>query len=328
LAELASGATQYGARVGDVPVLLTFDGDVTRAFADTCRHRGHELLGASGRATRASVVCPYHAWSYRLDGSLLAAPGFRDCVGFVADEHALVGLPVEVWHGWVFVNATGDGVPLATYLGAVEQLVAPYRSAELCVAATHTYDVAANWKVVCENYHECYHCPLIHPELCRVSPPASGVNYHLPGAWVGGTMELREDAETMSLDGRSGGAPIAGAPQREVRYLGLLPNLLLSLHPDYVMTHQLEPLAPDRTRITCSWYFPADAVARAGFDPAYAVDFWDLTNRQDWAACESVQRGLASPHFVPGPLAPNEDAVYRFVSRIARGYAGVGLHEA
>jgi Rieske 2Fe-2S family protein len=141
-------------------------------------------------------------------------------------------------------------------------------------------------------------------------------------------MELREDAETMSLDGRSGGAPIAGAPQREVRYLGLLPNLLLSLHPDYVMTHQLEPLAPDRTRITCSWYFPADAVARAGFDPAYAVDFWDLTNRQDWAACESVQRGLASPHFVPGPLAPNEDAVYRFVSRIARGYAGVGLHEA
>jgi glycine betaine catabolism A len=183
------------------------------------------------------------------------------------------------------------------------------------LGATHEYVVAANWKVITENYHECYHCPLIHPELCEVSPPASGSNFDLPGVWVGGTMDLRDGADTMSLTGRSDGVPIEGVDPRVVLYLGLLPNLLLSLHPDYVMTHRMTPLAPDRTQVECAWYF-----ASADVDPAYAVDFWDTTNRQDWGACESVQRGLASPHFRPGPLAPNEDAVHELVTTIARGY--------
>ena len=133
-------------------------------------------------------------------------------------------------------------------------------------------------------------------------------------------MDLRDEADTMSLDGRSTGRPIEGADPRRVLYLGLLPNLLLSLHPDYVMTHRLEPLSPGLTRIECSWYFPGE-----GIDPSYAVDFWDRTNRQDWAACESVQRGISSPHFRPGPLAPNEDAVHQFVTTVARGYLGARL---
>jgi Rieske 2Fe-2S family protein len=99
-----------------------------------------------------------------------------------------------------------------------------------------------------------------------------------------------------------------------------LPNLLISLHPDYVMTHRLEPRAPGLTAIECSWYFPAEVT-----DPSYAVDFWDITNREDWAACESVQRGAESPHFRPGPLAPAEDAVYQWVTMIARGYLGKPL---
>jgi Rieske 2Fe-2S family protein len=129
----------------------------------------------------------------------------------------------------------------------------------------------------------------------------------------------------MSLDGHSDGVPIPGLDGerlRTVAYLGLFPNLLLSLHPDYVMTHLVEPLAADRSRIVCSWYFPPEAAERPGFDPAYAVEFWDRTNRQDWAACESVQRGMASPHFQPGPLAPAEDAVYHVVTMIARAYLG------
>jgi len=189
--------------------------------------------------------------------------------------------------------------------------------------ARHTYEIASNWKIIGENYHECYHCPLIHPELCQVSPPTSGDNYDRPGAWVGGVMDLQDGADTMSLSGRSGGLPIPGARTRHVEYLHLFPNLLLSLHPDYVMTHRLLPLAPDRTWIECSWYFAAGDV-----DPAYAVDFWDLTNRQDWAACESVQRGLRSPHFKPGPLAPGEDAVHQWVTMIGRGYRGVPPHQS
>ena len=91
---------------------------------------------------------------------------------------------------------------------------------------------------------------------------------------------------------------------------------------DYVMTHLMTPLAADRTHVECAWAFPKDVAAQPDFDPSYAVDFWDLTNRQDWSACESVQRGLSSPHAKPGPLAPDEDGVYQFVTRVARAYAG------
>ena len=314
------GATQVATTVGDIGILFALDGaGGVEAFANTCRHRGHELLPEGVSSTKRAVVCPYHAWSYDLSGRLIAAPGFREVPSFDPDAHGLVRLPVQEWHGWVFVNALGTAGPFAEHIGGLADLVAPYAPESLVLGATHDYVVAANWKVVTENYHECYHCPLIHPELCAVSPPSSGSNFDLPGMWVGGSMDLRDGAATMSLDGRSLGRPLPGVDPRVVLYLGLFPNLLLSLHPDYVMTHRMTPLAPDRTQVECAWYFPGGDV-----DPAYAVEFWDTTNRQDWNACESVQRGLKSPHFRPGPLAPNEDAVHQFVTMVARGYAGNG----
>jgi Rieske 2Fe-2S family protein len=317
----SEGATQLGVTVGDVPVLLTWVDGGVRAFANTCRHRGHELLREGCGAAREAIVCPYHAWSFRLDGTLLAAPGMREVASFGPSQFGLVCLPVEVWHGWVFVNATATAAPFTEHVGGMADLVAPYQPQNLTRQGQHSYDVRANWKVVVENFHECYHCPVIHPELCAVSPPTSGENWHLPGAWVGGSMDLRDFAETMSLDGHSRGHFLDGVDRRRVRYLGLFPNLLVSLHPDYVMTHRLLPLAPDRTRVECSWHFP-EGVA----DPSYAVDFWDITNREDWGACESVQRGLASPHFRPGPLAPSEDAVHQWVTMIARAYRGIPPH--
>jgi Rieske 2Fe-2S family protein len=313
---VSDGVTQVATTVGDVAVLLSAaPGRPVEAFANTCRHRGHELLPDGATSSRRAVVCPYHAWSYDLSGRLIAAPGFRDVASFDPEAHGLVRLPVTEWHGWVFLDALGTAGEFDDHVGALDGLVAPYAPESLVLGASHDYVVAANWKVVTENYHECYHCPLIHPELCEVSPPTSGSNFDLPGSWVGGSMELRDGAVTMSLDGRSSGRPLPDVDPRVVLYLGLFPNLLLSLHPDYVMTHRMTPLAPDRTRVECSWYFPD-----AGVDPAYAVEFWDTTNRQDWAACESVQRGLSSPHFRPGPLAPNEDAVHQFVTMVARGY--------
>ncbi len=317
LDELADGTTQRAIQVGDVGVVLAF-GKETRAFANVCRHRGHELLPRGESSDRPTVVCPYHGWAYQLDGSVRNAPRMGD--GFDPAPYGLVELPTEVWHGWVFVNALGTAGPFSEYIGGMADLVAPYKPETLVLKARHEYEVRANWKIVVENYHECYHCPLIHPELCRVSPPTSGDNWDLPGAWVGGLMDLRPDAETMSLDGRSGGINLDGVNPRTVSYLGLFPNLLVSLHPDYVMTHRMEPKGPDLTAIECSWYF----LAGVG-DPSYAVDFWDVTNREDWAACESVQRGVESPHFRPGPLAPAEDAVYQWVTMVARGYLGKSL---
>jgi Rieske 2Fe-2S family protein len=174
-----------------------------------------------------------------------------------------------------------------------------------------------------ENYHECYHCPAIHPELCTVSPPTSGENFDLPGAWFGGTMDLEAHAETMSMTGRSGAAPLPGldaTQRRQVLYVGLFPNLLVSLHPDYVMTHRIEPRAPGETWVECQWLFGADAVAREAFDPSYAIDFWDVTNRQDWSACEGVQRGVQSRGYRPGPFSEAEDAVKGFVGFVGRAY--------
>ena len=324
--DLEGSGAQRAVKVGGAGVLLArgVDGRV-RAFANTCRHRGHELLGVGEQTTRRTVQCPYHAWTYDLDGSLRAAPGFRDHQQFQPAEHGLVELPLESWHGFLFVNGSGDAPPFAEHVGALADLVAPYQPERLVPLASHSYDLACNWKVILENYHECYHCPLIHPELCQVSPPASGDNFELDGAWVGGTMDLKDHAATMSLDGHSDGVPIPGLDGerlRTVAYLGLFPNLLLSLHPDYVMTHLVEPLGPDLSHVVCTWYFPPEAASQPGFDPSYAVEFWDRTNRQDWAACESVQRGMASPHFQPGPLAPAEDAVYHVVTMIARAYLG------
>ena len=327
-------ATQRAVMVGDVSALLTRNrdgaGERLRMFANTCRHRAHELLPEDDASARHSVICPYHAWSYDLAGDLVAAPGYRDEPGFDAAAYSLVELPVETWQGWVFGHALHplghpDVVPFADHLGELDGVLAPYRPNGLRLAARHTYEIAANWKIVAENYHECYHCPLIHPELCQVTPPTSGDNYDLPGAWVGGSMVLRDGMATMSLTGESDGHPIPGVSPPAVEYVHLLPNLLVSAHPDYVMTHRLVPLAPGRTWIECSWYLLPGADGTLP-DPTYAVEFWDLTNRQDWAACESVQRGLQSPHFAPGPLSPSEDAVERFVALVSRAYVGLPLH--
>lgn len=325
LDDLLPGATrQRAVRVGDVACLVVRDRETLRMFANTCRHRGHELLPDGASSDRRGIVCPYHAWTYDLAGNLKGAKGFRDDPTFDVADHGLVELPVEVWQGWVFGHALHPvGSPEAPsfqeHLGALADVVAPYAPGALVVADRHTYEVAANWKTIAENYHECYHCPLIHPELCQVSPPDSGDNYDLPGAWVGGSMDLRDGMETMSLTGALAATPLPGVDRARVEYVHLLPNLLISAHPDYVMTHRLLPLAPDRTWIECSWLVLPDPAGEAP-PAAGAVEFWDLTNKQDWAACESVQRGLAGPHFRPGPFAPNEDAVAQLVSMIGRAY--------
>jgi Rieske 2Fe-2S family protein len=319
--------TQRALAVGDVACLVVRDDDVLRLFANTCRHRGHELLAEGGTSSKRSVMCPYHAWTYDLTGRVKGAPGFRGVASFSFEDHGLVELPLQVWHGWVFGHAlhpvgAPEVPPFERYVGDLAGLLGPYDIGSLVVADRHSYEVAANWKVIAENYHECYHCPLIHPELCQVSPPDSGVNYQLPGAWIGGSMDLRDGMETMSIDGTLAAKPLPAAPPATVEYLHLLPNLLVSAHPDYVMTHRLVPLAPGRTFVECSWLTLAESAASGA--PG-AVEFWDVTNRQDWAACESVQRGLASPHFTPGPFAPREDAVAQLVEMIGAAYRSGGL---
>ena len=296
------------------------------AFANACRHRGHELLGCGESTHSVRIICPYHSWTYDLRGKLKAARGFTEEEHFGAAAHGLVELPAHEWAGLVFVDGSGRSEPFTEHLTTLEGIVAPYEPGRLKVRGRHTYEARANWKILTENYHECYHCSMIHPQFCDISPPRSGANY-VPdgGGWVGGWMEIRDGMTTMSLDGTSGSAPLRGLSAemlRQVIYANVFPNVLLSLHPDYVMTHRLVPLAPDRTRIECTWAFAPESADLPNFDPSFAVKFWDMTNEQDWRACESVQRGLSSPHSIPGPLSSEEDAVYQFVTMIARAYLG------
>ncbi|MEX0665310.1 MAG: aromatic ring-hydroxylating dioxygenase subunit alpha [Acidimicrobiia bacterium] len=298
-------------------LLVRDDNGQLRAFANVCRHRGHELLAIGESATRPQVRCPYHGWTYALDGTLKHVTGgdVRD-----PDSCALGEVRANEWRGWAFVNASSTAAPLERGLAGLDKILAPYDPGGLVAVERREYVVEANWKVLHENYQECLHCPRIHPELCRVSPPESGDNLAPGPAWVGGWMDLRDGAETMSMTGELVGAIHPGLDEltrRRVGYFAVLPNLLVSAHPDYVLTHRFEPLTPSTTRVECEWLVEPDVDDIGG-----AVELWDLTNRQDWAACESVQRGLASGAYRPGPILEREDAVHHFVGLIAAAYLG------
>jgi len=299
-----------------------------RAFSNVYRHRGHELAPIGDAFDARQIRCPYHSWSYRFDGSLRQAPKFTQSVDFDTGDYPLVDVGVTVFGGWVWVDLTGSARDIDEHFGNLGEISSPYETERLVTAATHSYTINANWKIVVENYNECYHCSSIHPELCEVTPPDSGYDHIPSGMWCGGTMELKPHAVTMSLDGASNGVNFRHIDEklaRQVWYLTVMPNFLLSMHPDYVMTHILTPVGIDETFVECSWLFPPEALTVDGFDPAYAVDFWDITNREDWAACESVMRGIKNRGYRQGPLSNWEGTVYQFLGIMANAYLGKGL---
>lgn len=281
-----------------------------RAFFNVCRHRGARLVDEPCGRLRNAIACPYHAWTYGLDGRFLRAPRRED---EPAADLGLVAMPLAVRDGFVWVSLDPHAAPFDAAMADLPDFAA-VRPAGLRRAHRIVYEVAANWKIVCENYSECYHCPLVHPQLHRISDLSSG-GFESGATFNGGPMRLREGATTMSTTGRSPWPRIDGAPVHDaglIAYYLVYPNLMLGLHPDYLLTHVAWPLSTDATRVVCDWYFPPETIARPGFDPAPAVDFWDLTNRQDWALCARVQAGAASRGYVPGPFHPSERCVHAF----------------
>lgn len=300
------------------------DGTV-KGFSNVCRHRGHPLVAVGEPIDARLIRCPYHAWSYRFDGSLRAAPTLTQSPDFDPSEWPLSSVRIGEWLGWLFLDLSGTADPLPETFGNLSDQLSPYEPERLVRVARHSYEVASNWKLIVENYHECYHCTSIHPELCQVTPPDSGEDIAPTGLWCGGTMVLKDHAVTMSLTGESFGVNFRNllpGRDRNVLYLGVWPNLLISPHPDYVMTHRMVPLGPGRTFVECDWLFPPEALELEAFDPGYAVEFWDITNREDWTACENVQRGTANRGFSPGPLSPWESTIYQFLNMVGQAYRG------
>jgi Rieske 2Fe-2S family protein len=285
------------------------------AFYNVCRHRGTRMCTQSSGTFKNSIQCPYHAWTYALDGRLTAARNMEGTEGFDESEYPLREAGVHEWGGFIFISLD----PKEPFDRALKALggnrFAQWDIADLRCAARIEYDVACNWKLIFQNYSECYHCPVIHPQLERLSPSESGRNDLTEGAVLGGYSTLRERAQTLTSSGERTRALLPGLTAEEharVYYYTVFPSMLLSLHPDYVMAHFVQPLAPGRTAISCEWYFHPDAMSAPDFDAGDAVEFWDTTNRQDWHVSELSQLGIASRAYAPGPYSQQEGLLHAF----------------
>lgn len=295
-------------------VLVTTDADaILHAHYNVCRHRGSQVVpvepGASPAPCAAkSLRCPYHSWTYALDGSLVHAP-HTDDVDLDKASFGLHPVGADVWGGWLWLHGSpADADPLLEALAPVPERVVRYPLDTLVVGKRLVYEVAANWKVVAENYNECYHCGPVHPELVRLVPAFGGGGQHLE--WEDGVPH-REGAWTFTMSGTTDRAPFPDLDDAEkVRHKGELvyPNLMLSLSAEHAAAFVLRPLAVDRTEIVCDLLFAPDEAAKPTFDPSDAEELWDLVNRQDWGVCESVQRGMSSRAYTQGWYAPMEDA--------------------
>jgi Rieske 2Fe-2S family protein len=303
--------------VGGESVIVTRAEDgAIRAFYNVCRHRGTRLCETPEGRFPGLIRCPYHAWCFDLEGELIAAPQMDDLPHFRKQDYPLVSPAIGLWDGHIFLNLShAEVAPLLSHLRDLPDRFRAWQMADLRHAKRVIYNVAANWKLIIQNYSECLHCPGVHPTLQRLSHFLAGENEPANPSYLGGWMNLREGIETLSMDGKRHHACLPGLEEpdrRRVHYYAVMPNLLLSLHPDYVMTHTLWPHAVDRTEIVCEWHFHPDTLADPRFSPGNIVDFWDMTNRQDWHVCEQMQLGLRSRAYRPGPYSRREDLLFAF----------------
>ena len=290
-------------------LLVVRDGETVRVHHNHCRHRGTQLCSEiSGQSARV-FTCPYHAWSYGLDGRLIGAPHMEETSGFDKTNYPLHAPAQVVWEGNVFVNFAESPEPFEQAYAPILTKFAAWHWGELQIAHTEVYEVAANWKLIVQNYSECYHCPIIHPELEKLSHYRATENDLTEGPFLGGPMQIAREGGGLSTGGERTAPPlpgVTGADLQNAYYYHLFPSLLVSFQPEFVLMHHLERVAVNHTRITCHWLYHPEAIATDGFNAQPAVELWDKINRQDWNVSELTQLGLASRAHTPGPYSALE----------------------
>jgi len=308
-------------QVGRESVLLTRNrrGEV-RAFFNVCRHRGAQICTEQAGQTKRAFQCPYHAWTYDLDGKLVAAPNLTKMPDVDRTEFGLRTIAVREWLGYVWV-CLADEPPsfedtvagaVAERLGDLES-IEHYDVANLSVGRRIVYDVKANWKLIIENFMECYHCATIHPELTEVLPEfADG---YAAQFYVGHGAEFGVDVRGFTVDGSEGLDRIPGVTEdQDRRYYAITvkPQVFVNLVPDHVIWHRMYPMAADRTIVECDWlYLPG--VVESGKDVSASVELFDRVNRQDFDACERCQPAMASRMYRDGGvLVPSEHHIGEF----------------
>jgi Rieske 2Fe-2S family protein len=314
---LPSGAAAIASAGPESLIILRDKGGVVRGFYNVCRHRGTRLR-EDKTGHLSAIQCPYHAWTYGLDGRLIGAPHMDDVPGFDRADYSLNAVNLGLFEGFIFVNLLDSPTPLEEWFAPLAGKFSHWNLPKLRSAKRIEYDVRANWKLIFENYSECYHCPGVHPTLAKLTPYDSAVNDLSEGPFLGGFMPIVK-GKSLTMSGNACALPVGDPPSlgygaaginaedfHRVFYYSIFPNMLLSMHPDYVMVHQLWPQSPGRTLILCDWFFHPEAFDRPDFHPEDAVAFWDMTNKQDWHVCELSQQGIASRAYQPGPYSPRE----------------------
>jgi len=286
---------------GESIIVVRGQDRVIRAFFNVCRHRGTQLCAEPFGRVGPVIQCPYHAWTYSIEGTLVGAPHMQDVAGFDRTAYSLHAAAVAEHDGFVFVSLAAAPPPFSAWFAPLADRLRRFGLADLEIGHRAEYDVHANWKLVFENYSECLHCPVIHPELAARLPYGSGANDLVEGPFLGGHMTIAEPHESATMSGRSCAPAISQDERRRAYYYSAMPNLLVSIHPDYVNYYLLTPLAPDHTRVESEWLFRLPAL-----NPSDAIAFWDVVNRQDWQIIEQSQRGITSRRYLPGPYSPRE----------------------
>ena len=283
-----------------------------RAFFNVCRHRGTRMVVEPAGQFSRVIRCPYHAWSYALDGQLAGAPSMTEVSGFDKCDYPLHPAALAVWEGGLFVNLSQNPEPFEVAWKPLLDKLGAWELPNLEVAHRVTYDIRANWKLVFQNYSECYHCPSLHPMLNRLTPFRNAENDLDEGPFLGGRMLMSQKGGSMTMSGQRCASPLPRLPEKDhdfVYYYTIFPSMLLSLHPDYALIHRIRPRSVDRTEVVCEWLFHPEAMAADGFDPDGAIAFWNTTNKQDWRISEQSQAGIGSRVYSPGPYAELESMI-------------------
>ncbi len=314
--------------IGDQNLIVLRDGGgQVRAFHNTCRHRGSVLCEAeAGRFASKLIVCPYHQWSFDLQGNLQRTTSLAEAPDFCKDDYPLYDIAVEIWRGCIFVCLSQTPPPFSDTIEDSEGYVANWPVEDLVTAHTWKKTMACNWKIFWENFNECLHCPNIHPELCDLVPIyGRRISTRLENAqWkdhagsrdpaeVGG---LRDGAETWSADGKASSAPFAALSAEErvqgQTYVVSMPSTFMAAHVDYMRIVRLLPLGPEETEIQAEWLFPAGTLADPSFDLTNIVDFAVLVMEQDAVVSELNQKGMHCARHETGVLMPEERYVWEF----------------
>ena len=326
--ELPNAGSYISLMVGKWPILITRDKEgVIRAFHNSCRHRG-SMICPLGSGTAPKLVCPYHRWTYDLDGSLFAATRMPD--NFEKSDHGLKSIALENVDGALFICLADNPPAFDEFKAKLEKYAAPHHFKDTKLAFQSVLVENANWKLVMENARECYHCAASHPELAKTFPVGMSKHFdsghdahaqafeaamdtqglpHTPQEghwWQVARFALNQDCVSISANGKHLSKKLMsdanGGDIGSMRW-ALDPHCFAHATADHIFMFSAMPVGPNETHVYSKWYVHKDAVEGADYDVDSLTDLWTKTNLEDKALAENNQMGVNSPGYTPGPYS-------------------------